>query len=208
MSGFFAVRQDILAEAELNPKGYKILLEVLAKCDPDGVAEVPYVFTERERGESNLTHDEYVKFAEHVAMLGMSSRELERFVEPERATRALEFGAVGGIGVVVNTLVFMAGRGIGSHYLLAATAAFVAAVHWNFLGNWLITFDQPENGLLGKYLRFNLVSVAGFLIYTGLLAVAIQGLGTPDLIANLAAIGGSSLWNFLGAEKFAFLPNT
>jgi dolichol-phosphate mannosyltransferase len=205
MSGFFAVRREVLLDADLNPKGYKILLEVLAKCDHDEVAEVPYVFTERERGESNLTHDEYVKFVEHVLMLGVSNRGLDRFVDPERATRALEFGAVGAIGVLVNTLVFMSGRGVGLHYLTAATAAFIAAVHWNFVGNWLVTFDQPEEGLFGQYLRFNLVSVSGYLIYTALLVVAIQGLGTPDLIANLAAIGGSSLWNFLGAERFAFI---
>jgi glycosyltransferase involved in cell wall biosynthesis len=66
MSGFFAIRRAIIDDVALAPTGYKILLEVLMKCEYDQVSEVPYVFTERERGESNLTADEYWDFLEHV----------------------------------------------------------------------------------------------------------------------------------------------
>nr|WP_237713446.1 polyprenol monophosphomannose synthase [Halococcus hamelinensis] len=66
MSGFFAVRREILAGVSLAPTGYKILLEILLKCEYDRVVEVPYVFTERERGESKLSAGEYLGFLEHV----------------------------------------------------------------------------------------------------------------------------------------------
>ena len=66
MSGFFAVRREILTGVSLAPTGYKILLEILLKCDYDRVVEVPYVFTERERGESKLSAGEYLGFLEHV----------------------------------------------------------------------------------------------------------------------------------------------
>lgn len=66
MSGFFAVRRDILDGVSLAPTGYKILLEILLKCEYDRVVEVPYVFTERERGESKLSAGEYLGFLEHV----------------------------------------------------------------------------------------------------------------------------------------------
>lgn len=72
LSGFFAVRKGAVHDVELAPTGYKILLEVLVKCDYDGVAEVPYVFTERERGESKLTSGEYRNFLEHVISLRSS----------------------------------------------------------------------------------------------------------------------------------------
>ncbi|EMA52675.1 MULTISPECIES: polyprenol monophosphomannose synthase [Halococcus] len=66
MSGFFAIRREIIDGVALAPTGYKILLEVLMKCEYDRIAEVPYVFTERERGESKLTADEYLGFLTHI----------------------------------------------------------------------------------------------------------------------------------------------
>ncbi|EMA47544.1 polyprenol monophosphomannose synthase [Halococcus saccharolyticus] len=66
MSGFFAIRREIIDGVALAPTGYKILLEVLMKCEYDRIAEVPYVFTERERGESKLTADEYLGFLAHI----------------------------------------------------------------------------------------------------------------------------------------------
>lgn len=69
LSGFFAVRRRVVHGVELSPTGYKILLEILATCEYDGVREVPYVFSERERGESKLTAEEYRNFLEHVLSL-------------------------------------------------------------------------------------------------------------------------------------------
>lgn len=71
MSGFFAVRRQIVAGATLNPEGYKILLEILASCDYETVVEVPFVFREREHGNSKLTLSEYPKFMKHTLMLGL-----------------------------------------------------------------------------------------------------------------------------------------
>ncbi|WP_254538323.1 polyprenol monophosphomannose synthase [Halomarina litorea] len=69
LSGFFAVRRARLDDVELAPIGYKVLLELLVACDPDRVREVPYVFHERERGESKLSPVEYVQFLRHLARL-------------------------------------------------------------------------------------------------------------------------------------------
>lgn len=69
LSGFFAARREILDGVSLSPVGYKILLEVLVKCEYDRVVEVPYVFKERNRGESKLTAREYLEFLRHVGTL-------------------------------------------------------------------------------------------------------------------------------------------
>jgi dolichol-phosphate mannosyltransferase len=73
LSGFFIVRHDIINVDSMSPGGYKILLELLARCEYERVDEVPYLFTEREHGESNLTASEYVAFVQHL----MSLRELK-----------------------------------------------------------------------------------------------------------------------------------
>jgi dolichol-phosphate mannosyltransferase len=54
MSGFFIVRKHVIQNSNLVPRGYKILLEILAKCDYDKVSEYPFVFKDRAGGKSKL----------------------------------------------------------------------------------------------------------------------------------------------------------
>jgi len=205
MSGFFAVRRDLVSDVELAPRGYKILLELVAKCDVETVVEVPYTFRERAAGESNLTAGEYQKFLEHVAALGVVNRGLDRFTSPMRVVRAAEFALVGALGAVVNTVLFwVLHLNVGVHYLGAGAAAFIAALNFNFVGNWAVTFDRPSEGLWAKYYRFNAVSLAGFLLYSTVLATSIRVLVLPALAANGLAIGGAALFNFLGTDTWAF----
>lgn len=66
MSGFFAIRKDVFEKVKdkLNPKGYKILLELLARTKSNKVKEIPYVFKDRIKGKSKLSSkiiSEYIK---------------------------------------------------------------------------------------------------------------------------------------------------
>ncbi len=69
MSGFFAVRRSVLSRGTLAPVGYKIGLEVLVKCRPDPVVELPIVFRPRTAGESKLGSGEIAQYVRHVARL-------------------------------------------------------------------------------------------------------------------------------------------
>lgn len=204
MSGFFVVRRSKVESVDLNPRGYKILLEILTKCDIEGVFEHPYTFQERDRGESKLTLAQQLAFVEHLVMLAVVAYGLTAYITPQRAVRAAEFAAIGVTGIVVNSAVFAAAFLSGVHYLLAGILAFAAAVQWNFVGNWLITFGKPVDALLRKYARFHAVSIAGFAVYTATLHLQIEYLFVPALVANVVAIGGSSVFNFLGTDEFAF----
>jgi glycosyltransferase involved in cell wall biosynthesis len=55
MSGFFLVRRDAVDVAQLRPQGFKILLEILARQRGLSVAEVPFVFGKRYRGETKAS---------------------------------------------------------------------------------------------------------------------------------------------------------
>lgn len=66
MSGFFVIKKSVYdsVKEELNPIGYKILLEIYARAMPLHYIEVPYVFTNRFKGESKLSSKvmkEYLK---------------------------------------------------------------------------------------------------------------------------------------------------
>lgn len=204
MSGFFAVRRELVTDVHLDPTGYKILLELLTKCEYETVVEVPYVFTERERGESKLSATEYQSFLEHLVMLTTINYGLTDHISPSRAVRVAEFAAVGGLGILVNMLVFVFAHDAGFHHLLAGGAAFLVAVNTNFIGNWALRFDRPQADILAMWGKFHAVSAVGFVLYTGILSLAIEMILLPAVLANGVAIVGSSVFNFFGSESLAF----
>lgn len=82
MSGAFAVRRDVLGRGQLAPLGYKIALEILVKCRPSPVAEVPLAFRPRLAGESKLGQREVVHYLRHLERLYAY-----RLAESRRASR-------------------------------------------------------------------------------------------------------------------------
>ena len=69
MSGFFAFHRRILARSVLSPVGYKIALEILVRCHPRPVVEVPYSFAPRIAGESKLGGDQFGQYLRHLGRL-------------------------------------------------------------------------------------------------------------------------------------------
>jgi dolichol-phosphate mannosyltransferase len=65
-SGFFALRPAVVADADLRPTGYKILLEILVSCSYEEVVEVGYEFGERNAGESKLGLDTILDYLRHL----------------------------------------------------------------------------------------------------------------------------------------------
>jgi dolichol-phosphate mannosyltransferase len=57
-SGYFLVRRKSIEGVELDPIGFKIGLEVIAKARYTRAIEVPYVFTDRVAGTSKLNKNE------------------------------------------------------------------------------------------------------------------------------------------------------
>lgn len=54
-SGLFMFRKSILAEADMRPIGWKIMIEVLATTSYESIVELPYSFQDRFSGESKLS---------------------------------------------------------------------------------------------------------------------------------------------------------
>ncbi len=69
MSGFFAIRRDVLSRGPLVPTGFKVALEILVKCRPSPVVEVPFRFGERLAGESKLGPGTIASYGEHLVRL-------------------------------------------------------------------------------------------------------------------------------------------
>lgn len=69
MSGFFCFRRSLLWGARLEPEGYKILLEILARCDIALAVEIPYIFRDRRFGKSKLSGRVMRQYLGHLLRL-------------------------------------------------------------------------------------------------------------------------------------------
>lgn len=69
MSGFFLVRRSAIEGITLNPRGFKILLEVLGRARLRRVTEVGYVFGARRSGASKATAKVFWDYLLHLLRL-------------------------------------------------------------------------------------------------------------------------------------------
>jgi dolichol-phosphate mannosyltransferase len=194
MSGYFLVRRSVLEHAALNPVGYKILLEVLAKGDYEKIEEVPYVFEERVKGGSKLGPSTVLKYLLHLMRISLDTGE---------AVRMAKYAAVGISGAFVNFVVLrwlvrINGWGITIDALLAACLAILN----NFLWNEWFTFPETrhiEPGASRFLRRFTLFvgfSATGLAINVALIWTLVKGFGLHLVPSVIAGIAVSAIWNF------------
>jgi len=82
LSGLFAADAAVVDPAldRLDPAGYKVLLELLARCPVEEVVEVGYRFAPAD-SESNLGPREYARYLWHLGRLSVPSRRREPLAE-------------------------------------------------------------------------------------------------------------------------------
>jgi len=194
MSGYFLLRRSVIGSARLEPTGYKILLEVLAKGSYRAVREIPYIFEERKDGKSKLGAKQYWEYLLHLARLARQTGELDRL---------LRFCTVGVSGIVTNqtTLWFLTARA-GMYYIHSSIGAVEVAIISNFILNEFWTFRDRANLSMGiwkrfsRLLQFNLICAVGGILNTISLWMLTEWVGVDYLLSNLIGIGISTIWNY------------
>lgn len=193
MSGFFAVRRDVLLHAapKLSAIGYKILADLLASTQgPIRVREFPYEFRARTAGASKLD----ATVAAQFVML-LYDKLFGRYV-PLRFAMFVCVGMVG-VGVHLSALgTLLSLMNIG--FVGAQTAASFTAMTANFFLNNAFTYRDRRLsgfGLLRGLLSFFLVCGVGL--------IANVGVGRLMFLSDhrwwLAGIAGAaigSVWNY------------
>jgi dolichol-phosphate mannosyltransferase len=204
MSGFFMVRRQTIAGPILNPKGYKILLEVLGRGTIDTITEVGYVFQERQEGSSKVTWRQYLDYIHHLLRLragGRLSHLHQRF--PWR--RFLRFGLVGLSGVVVDMVIlYLLHSTLGFPLTRSKIVAAEIAILNNFIWNDAWTFADVSLRQRGwsarfkRFLKFNLICLGGLVLNVLVLNLIYNLIFGQRwaYLANLIAIGLVTIWNF------------
>lgn len=204
MSGLFLVRRDALPPLDsLEPKGYKILLELIAKGDWGRVVEVGYAFDERRGGASKLTMRTNVTYAMHVGRLALTDRE---------NLRLLMFALVGASGILVNLApIWYAENVLALRHLATLTgiglAAKELAILWNFTWNDLTTFRDLRGpsgrGYFHRMFRYHVASVGGALVYAGVYTALVWAGVSATLSGAIAIVLGFAA-NWAGNRHWTY----
>jgi dolichol-phosphate mannosyltransferase len=200
-SGFFVVRRDVLDLGALEPRGYKILLDVLHACPVEQVREVGIEFRSRPEGESKLSSGTAWAYLRQLAQIAAGQG-------PNR--RLARFALVGLTGVVVN-LALLAGltEVAGLHYMASAAVAIETSILSNFVLNDVWTFRDRRFGRWWERLwRFNLVSLLALVVNLGVLSLLTEAAGLHYLASEVVAIGVGFLANYQGNLSWTYLPTT
>jgi dolichol-phosphate mannosyltransferase len=200
-SGFMALRKGILEGVQLDPLGWKIVLEVVVKTRAR-VMDVPIVFADREQGESKLGLRAQVDYLRHLGRLYAFRYPL--------LLEFVKFCLVGLTGLVVDTAVLVSMVDyVSLDPRFAAVFAFGAAVSWNYLFNRIWAFRSGRSAPIPRsYLSFVSICIGGLGIRIGVmhLLIAYAGMGASPwyILASFAGIAAATVFNFLGSRYVAF----
>jgi dolichol-phosphate mannosyltransferase len=195
LSGFFAVRRSSLEIDDLQPYGYKILLELVVRNRPGRVVEVPYTFEARHAGESKSSVREGLRFLRHLAVLRTGGTRLRMF----------SFGLVGLSGLVPNavTLWYLAELS-GMHYLPAAAIANQVALAWNFALTEMLFRRRRHRRLATRIAQFFLLGNLDLVLRVPVLAYLVDGMHVHYLYANVVTLVASFLIRFAIIDRFIY----
>lgn len=193
MSGFFLLTRSFLMEVvhRVSGIGFKILVDLLASSRrPVRMAEVPYQFRTRERGESKL---DILVGIEYLQLL------LDKLIGEYIPSSFVLFTLVGCVGVVLHLAIL--GVELFWFHLAFKTGQAVAglvAMVFNFLLNNLITYrDRRLRGwrILEGLILFCLACSVGLMINLTLADYA-RNAGAVWYLAGLLGLAVGSVWNY------------
>ncbi len=132
LSGFFVVRKSFVEKRKLNPRGYKILLEIIARNPPwkPKVIDIPYVFGNRRSGKSKLGANTIVNYLLHLLDLSTITK----------------FAIVGFLGTLINLGIMDLVMKLSKSYDLGSVLGIETSILGNFVLNDIWTFRKKLSG--------------------------------------------------------------
>ena len=202
MSGFFVFRRKTCIKfiEKIDVNGFKFFYELLAISEGKLKAiEIPLFFKKRKYGNSKL--DLAVIWDFLISLI-------HSFIQRIIPRRAVSFGLVGSIGVVVQLITI---------YLLMALTGFdfenvlpigvIAAATSNFTINNILTFRS--NKLLGKkfylgLIKFLLVSSLPIIANIGITTLFYNQLSINTFFSQIVGIIVVFIWNYAASSKLVW----
>lgn len=205
MSGYFAVSRDHFnsVRATINPQGFKILLELVARGSRPRVTEVGYRFRVRTWGQTKLNPSVALVYLWSLLNLALA-RAVPTAFAPYMAI------AVTGLSLRLSlasgfSLIGWSAPGLGP------VLATELAILFEFAGHNGFTFARrrPRNpGRIGTLFRFHLISLHAVLALTGLTTVVESRLSPSGTFPELMAALGLSTVGIVVTISLSFVLNS
>jgi dolichol-phosphate mannosyltransferase len=200
-TGFMAIRKTALDGIQLDPIGWKIVLEVAVKSEL-AFSEVPIAFEGRQTGESKLTFRVQLDYFRHLWRLYC-----HRF---STLKQLFKFCVVGASGLFIDTavLVFLVEL-LSFDPRMAAPFAFLGAATWNYHWDRIYAFNIRAGITTSRnYLYFLLISSLGLCVRIGVMHALITAITFRPrffyILASILGIAIATLCNFTLAKYFVF----
>ncbi|MEV8267406.1 glycosyltransferase family 2 protein [Microbacterium sp. NPDC076911] len=139
MTGFFMIDRRSVDTAVLKPRGFKILLEILARRN-FRIAEIPFDFAGRHAGESKASMRQGLHFLTQLTALRFGKMSL--------------FAVIGALGAVANVAIVWALTGLDVDYIWAAIIAAEATILGNFVLQERFVFHDMRDEASSMWMRF------------------------------------------------------
>ncbi|AXA96931.1 glycosyltransferase family 2 protein [Microbacterium sp. PM5] len=194
MTGFFLVDRDTVDLDDLRPRGFKILLEILARRQMR-IGEIPFAFATRFAGESKATFSQGMRFLTQLAML--------------RFGRMSAFALVGGVGAIANLIIMWGLVHLGMNYVSAAIIASEVTIIGNFLLlEYLVFADmRSESGAMWmrflKSFAFNNVEAV---VRIPIIPLLVQGAHIPSVLAAAITLAAAFVVRFVYHALWVYAP--
>ncbi|MES2615035.1 MAG: glycosyltransferase [Bdellovibrionota bacterium] len=193
MSGFFALRKEVYSahKNEINPKGFKILLEFLARAKNSNIQEVGYTFKGRVYGESKLSHKVIFDYLKALYELSIGHYIPVRF---------LKYAIVGFSGLIVSSLILFICKQIGFSTAESVAASIEVSIITNFILNNYWTFKENQLKkpwpLFRGFVTFQAICLSGAIINQAITLKFSAGDAMNLYIANALGYIVAAVWNY------------
>ena len=194
MTGFFVVRRSSIDLDVLEPRGFKILLEILARHRLR-VVEEPFVFGTRIAGKSKADLAQGLRFLRQLGAL--------------RFGRMSRFAVIGALGAVANLGIMAALVTLGAGYVAAAIVSAAVTIVGNFFLQERFVFRDLRAE--GRSFRQRFASSVGFNVVEAavrlpFLALLVEFTAVPSVVAQGVTIAVAFVLRFVFHSRVVYRP--
>jgi dolichol-phosphate mannosyltransferase len=185
-SGYFLVRREVLQGVTLRPRGFKILIEVLARGRHRRVIELGLPYAGRRGGESKFRSRQALEYLTQLTKLSRETRD---------ATRQIRRAAVGLSALVMGLLLLWAlSAHVGLPYFVAAVVSVESIIVCAFAADELVGFRRKGSAhrlvrFRRKHFRNMPAAAVGVVVFIALT----EGGDVPYLASAVAALPAAAI---------------
>jgi dolichol-phosphate mannosyltransferase len=193
LTGFFLIRRSTVDPSILQPQGFKILLEILARHPDLRVTELHFVFAPRQQGQSKADLNEGMRFFRHLIRLRLTVNQ-----------HLIRFLIVLAMAILLNlSLLGWLSYGLNWNYLPAAAASGFLTLLGILFGEAWIFSDRPRGQTKPRLWAVFLLGLVFLVaIYIPFVYLLVTRLGTSLIIANSLALLLAGFVYYLLSEQW------